>query len=139
MIFLGTLVGKRKQTILKKRWFDITSLQPPCPPGLERPLHSREDLVPGELDGEGEDGVDCETQDLHKGGGQDPLERPVLVAGPGAEANDSRLAVSVEECYRGCHEVPAGQVHSDNVLKVVPEDLDIVHVPKGGLPDVGHT
>jgi hypothetical protein len=24
-IFLGTLVGKRKQTILKKRWFDITS------------------------------------------------------------------------------------------------------------------
>jgi hypothetical protein len=24
-IFLGTFVGKRKQTILKKRWFDITS------------------------------------------------------------------------------------------------------------------
>jgi hypothetical protein len=24
-IFLGTLVGKRKQTIFKKRWFDITS------------------------------------------------------------------------------------------------------------------
>jgi hypothetical protein len=22
--FLGTLVGKRKQTIFKKRWFDIT-------------------------------------------------------------------------------------------------------------------
>jgi hypothetical protein len=25
-IFLGTLVGKRKQTIFKKRWFDITKL-----------------------------------------------------------------------------------------------------------------
>jgi hypothetical protein len=24
-IFLGTLVGKRKQTIFEKRWFDITS------------------------------------------------------------------------------------------------------------------
>jgi hypothetical protein len=24
-IFRGTLVGKRKQTIFKKRWFDITS------------------------------------------------------------------------------------------------------------------
>jgi hypothetical protein len=24
-IFLGTFVGKRKQTILKKRWFDITT------------------------------------------------------------------------------------------------------------------
>jgi hypothetical protein len=24
-IFLGTLVGKRKQTIFKKRWFDITT------------------------------------------------------------------------------------------------------------------
>jgi hypothetical protein len=24
-IFLGTLGGKRKQTILKKRWFDITT------------------------------------------------------------------------------------------------------------------
>jgi hypothetical protein len=24
--FLGTLVGKRKQTILKKRWFDITNI-----------------------------------------------------------------------------------------------------------------
>jgi hypothetical protein len=23
-LFLGTLVGKRKQTIFKKRWFDIT-------------------------------------------------------------------------------------------------------------------
>jgi hypothetical protein len=23
--FLGTLVGKRKQTIFKKRWFDITT------------------------------------------------------------------------------------------------------------------
>jgi hypothetical protein len=27
-IFLGTLVGKRKQTIFKKRWFDITSWFP---------------------------------------------------------------------------------------------------------------
>jgi hypothetical protein len=26
-IYLGTFVGKRKQTILKKRWFDITSTQ----------------------------------------------------------------------------------------------------------------
>jgi hypothetical protein len=26
-IFRGTLVGKRKQTIFKKRWFDITSKQ----------------------------------------------------------------------------------------------------------------
>jgi hypothetical protein len=26
-IFLGTLVGKRKQTIFKKRWFDITNLE----------------------------------------------------------------------------------------------------------------
>jgi hypothetical protein len=26
--FLGTLVGKRKQTILKKRWFDIASSEP---------------------------------------------------------------------------------------------------------------
>jgi hypothetical protein len=26
-IFLGTLVGKRKQTIFKKRWFDITNNQ----------------------------------------------------------------------------------------------------------------
>jgi hypothetical protein len=25
-IFLGTLVGKRKQTIFKKRWFDITTI-----------------------------------------------------------------------------------------------------------------
>jgi hypothetical protein len=25
-IFLGTFVGKRKQTILKKRWFDITTV-----------------------------------------------------------------------------------------------------------------
>ncbi len=25
LIFLGTFVGKRKQTILKKRWFDITN------------------------------------------------------------------------------------------------------------------
>jgi hypothetical protein len=24
-IFLGTLVGKRKQTIFEKRWFDITN------------------------------------------------------------------------------------------------------------------
>jgi hypothetical protein len=24
--FLGTLVGKRKQTIFKKRWFDITTV-----------------------------------------------------------------------------------------------------------------
>jgi hypothetical protein len=24
-IFMGTLVGKRKQTIFKKRWFDITN------------------------------------------------------------------------------------------------------------------
>jgi hypothetical protein len=26
-IFLGTLVGKRKQTIFEKRWFDITKLE----------------------------------------------------------------------------------------------------------------
>jgi hypothetical protein len=25
-IFLGTFVGKQKQTILKKRWFDITTV-----------------------------------------------------------------------------------------------------------------
>jgi hypothetical protein len=29
-IFLGTFVGKRKQTILKKRWFDITSTRTVC-------------------------------------------------------------------------------------------------------------
>jgi hypothetical protein len=29
-IFMGTLVGKRKQTIFKKRWFDITSTGPPA-------------------------------------------------------------------------------------------------------------
>jgi hypothetical protein len=28
-IFRGTLVGKRKQTIFKKRWFDITSYGTP--------------------------------------------------------------------------------------------------------------
>jgi hypothetical protein len=26
-IFRGTLVGKRKQTIFKKRWFDITKTE----------------------------------------------------------------------------------------------------------------
>jgi hypothetical protein len=48
------------------------------------------------------------------------------------------FVVSVEEGSRGSLEVPAGQVHPDNVLNVIPEDLEIVHVPKGGLPDVGH-
>jgi hypothetical protein len=31
-IFLGTLVGKRKQTIFKKRWFDITNWKSSCFP-----------------------------------------------------------------------------------------------------------
>jgi hypothetical protein len=28
-IFLGTLVGKQKQTIFEKRWFDITNCNVP--------------------------------------------------------------------------------------------------------------
>jgi hypothetical protein len=30
-IFLGTLVGKQKQTIFEKRWFDITNMESPTP------------------------------------------------------------------------------------------------------------
>ncbi len=116
----------------------LEGLQPPCPPGLESSFHPREDTVPRELDSVGEDWRDGETKDFHRGGGQDPLERPVLAAGPGAEADDGGLAISVEKSSRGSLEVSAGQVHPYDVLEVVPEDLDIVHVPKGGLSDVGH-
>jgi hypothetical protein len=86
-----------------------------------------------------EDGGDGETQNLHREGRQDPLERPVLVDDQGAEGDDGHLAVSVEEGSGGGLEVPAGQVRPENVLKVISEDLDVVHVPKGGLSDVGHT
>jgi hypothetical protein len=116
----------------------LKGLQPPFPPGLKSSLHPREDAVPGELDSVGEDRRDGEAQDLHRGGGQDPLERPVLAAGPGAEGDDGRLAIPVEEGSRGSLEVPAGQDHPYNVLEVVPEDLDVVHVSKGGLFDFGH-
>jgi hypothetical protein len=116
----------------------LEGLQPPCPPGLEISLHPREDAVPGELDSVGEDWRDIESQDFHRGGGQDPLERPVLAASPGAEADDGRLVISVEEGSRGGLEVSAGQVHPYDVLEVIPEYLDVVHVPKGGLSDVGH-
>jgi hypothetical protein len=116
----------------------LKGLQPPCPPGLKGSLHPREDAVPGVLDSVGEDKRDGEAQDLHRVGGQDPLERPVLAVGPEAEAHDGRLAIPVEEGSRGSLEVPAGQVHPYDVLEVVPEDLDIFHVSKGGLSDVGH-
>ncbi len=59
--------------------------------------------------------------------------------GPGAEADDGHLVVSVEEGSRFDLEASAGQLHPDNVLKVIPEDLNVVYVPKGGLPDVGGT
>ncbi len=108
----------------------LKSLQPPCPPGLKSSLHSREDAVPGELDSVGENRRDGEAQDLYRGGGQDPLERPVLAASPGAEADDGHLAIPVEEGSRGSLEVPAGQVRPYNVLEVITEDLDVVHVPK---------
>jgi hypothetical protein len=38
-IFLGTLVGKRKQTIFKKRWFDITTADPDPYQNLMDPQH----------------------------------------------------------------------------------------------------
>ncbi len=53
-------------------------------------------------------------------------------------AQEPRPAISVEESSRGSLEVSAGQVHPYDVLEVIPEDLDVVHVPKGGLSDVGH-
>jgi hypothetical protein len=57
-IFGGTLVGKRKQTIFKKRWFDITTTYVGCSykktmmltlclryPGLKTPMVGGIDLV----------------------------------------------------------------------------------------------
>ena len=38
--------------------------------------------------------------------------------------------------FHACDRVSMDWVYI--VLEVVPKDLDIVHVPKGGLSDVGH-
>jgi hypothetical protein len=60
-----------------------------------------------------------------------------LVADPGAKFDDGRLSISVKEGSRGSLKVSAGQVHPEDILEGVPEDLDVVHVSKGGLSDVG--
>jgi hypothetical protein len=57
------------------------------------------------LDSVGKNRRDGEAQDLHRGGGQDPLERLVLAASPGAKADDGCLAIPVEKGSRGSLEV----------------------------------
>ena len=44
----------------------------------------------------------------------------------------------VEEGSRGSHEVPACQVHPEDVLEVISKGFNIAHAPKGGLSDVGN-
>jgi hypothetical protein len=60
------------------------------------------------------------------------------VAGPRTEANDGGLPVSVEEGSRGSLKISACQVCSEDVLEVVSKSLNIIHVPKVGLSDVGN-
>ncbi len=109
---MGNVPGPGEDENLQDLDLLLEGLQPPCPPGLESSFHLREDTVPRELDSVGEDWRDGESKDFHRGGGQDPLERPVLAACPGAKADDGRLAISVEKSSRGSLEVSAGQVHS---------------------------
>ncbi len=74
----------------------LEGLQPQCPPEPKGPLRTREDIVPRELNGEGEDGGDNKPKDLNMIRDQETLQRPALATGPGAEANDGGLAISVE-------------------------------------------
>ncbi len=107
-------------------------------PHLEGPLHAGGDTVPRGRDSGGEHWGVGNPKDLGLVHRLKPGQGPVPAASPGTEAKDDRPPVAVEDGTRGGFKGPAQLIRDENVLLILAQLINIIHVAESGLPEATH-
>ncbi len=107
-------------------------------PHLESPLHTGGDTVPGGGDSGAEHWGVGNPEDLGLVYRLEPGQGPVPSASPGTEAKDDRLSVAIEDGTLGGLKGPAQLIRDEDVLLILTQLVDIIHVAESGLPEATH-